>query len=67
MDYTFSVVVYVIDVTKIILNLLLFFFLRKDCKRIKTLTNKIPTNKTKISEQKNSKGNNFLCAQTSKG
>ena len=44
-----------------------YFFLRKDSARIKTLTNKKPTNKTKTSEQKNNKGNNFLCAQTSKG
>ena len=44
-----------------------FFFLRKDFKPTKTLTNKKPTNKTKISEQKSNKGNNFVHAQTSKG
>ena len=32
-----------------------FFFLRKDSARTKTLTNKKPTNKTKISEQKTTK------------
>ena len=44
----------------------LLFFLRKDFKCIKTLTNKKPTNKTKITKQKNNKGDNFLRAQTSK-
>ena len=57
----------IIEATKLILNLFIFFFLRKDSARIKTLTNKKPTNKTKGSKQKNNKGNNFLRAQTSKG
>ena len=43
------------------------FFLRKDFACTRTLTNKKPTNKTKISEQKNNKGDNFLRAQTPKG
>ena len=61
----FTRVVYVIEVPKIILDL--FFFLRKGFARIKTLTKNPPTNKAKISEYKNNKGNNFLRAQTSKG
>ena len=59
-------VVYVIEVTGKISNLFIFF-LQKDFKRTKALTSKEPTNKTKISEQKNNKGNNFLRAQTPKG
>ena len=51
-------VVYVIEVTEIILNLFVFF-LRKDSARIKTLTNKKPTYKTKISEQKTTKATIF--------
>ena len=46
--------------------LFIYLFLQKDFKRTKTLTNKKPTNKTKISEQKNKKSNNFLHAQTYK-
>ena len=65
--FTNHLVVYIIEVTKIILNLFIFFFLRKDFKRTKTLTNKKPTNKTKISQQKNNEGNNILRVQTSKG
>ena len=41
--------------------------LEKDFKRTKTLTNKKPTNKTKITVRKNYKGDNFLRAQTPKG
>ena len=50
-------VVQLIEVTEIILNLL--FFLRKDSARIQTLTNKKPTNKTKISKQKTTKAKIF--------
>ena len=52
-------VVYVIEVTKIILNLFIFF-LQKYFKRIKTLANKKPTNKTKISEQKKQQKRQFF-------
>ena len=37
----------------------LFFFLRKDFKRTKTRHKQIPTNKTKISEQKSTKATSF--------
>ena len=63
--FTYHLVVYAIEVMEIILNLCIF--LRKDFKRRKTLTNKKPTNKTKISEQKTNKDDDFLHAQTSKG
>ena len=40
-------------------SLFIFFFLRKDFKRTKTRHKQIPTNKTKISEQKSTKATSF--------
>ena len=59
-------VVYVIEVTEIILNLF-DFFLRKDSVRIKTLKNKRPTYKTKISEQKTTKATIFYAHKLLRG
>ena len=57
-------VVYAIEVKPVFF---FFFFLRKDSACIKTLTNKKPTNKTKISEQKTTKATIFCSHKLLRG